>query len=73
MPFGGRLTMRKTENKFYVKITRDTQSSKFILEVGNEYDAFRVPQSLPELVSLKNKLEFIIEKEKGRENEVVQQ
>lgn len=61
------------KNKFYVSITKDTQSSKFIVEVGNEFDAFRVPQTFAELVSLKNKLDYIIEKEKGRENEVIQQ
>jgi hypothetical protein len=61
--------MKKTENKFYVSITRDTQSSKFILEIGNEYDAFRVPQTLPQLIAGKNKIESIIEREKGREND----
>ena len=61
--------MKKTENKFYVSITRDPQSSKFILEIGNEYDAFRVPQTLPQLIAVKNKIESIIEREKGREND----
>lgn len=59
------------KNRFYVKIDKDTQSSKFILEVGNEYDAFRVPQSLPELVGLKNKLDAIIEEEREKENEII--
>ena len=65
--------MKKAENKFYVSIMKDPQSSKFILEIGNEYDAFRVPQTIPQLVAVRNKIDYIIEREKGRENEVVQQ
>ena len=57
------------KNKYYVSITRDPQSSKFILEIGNEYDAFRVPQTLPQLVAVKNKIESIIEREKGKEHD----
>lgn len=56
-------------DKYYVSITRDPQSSKFILEIGNEYDAFRVPQTLPQLVAVKNKIESIIEREKGKEHD----
>ena len=52
---------------------KDPQSSKFILEIGNEYDAFRVPQTLPQLVAVRNKIDYIIEREKGRENEIIQQ
>ncbi len=56
------------KNKYYVTITKDTQSAKYILEIGNEWDAFRVPQTFAELVSLKNKLDLIIEKGKKDEN-----
>jgi len=54
-------------NKYYVKIAKDPQSAKYILEIGNDWDAFRVPQTYAELVSLKNKLDAIIEKGKDKD------
>lgn len=63
--------MRNIKKNCYLRITKDPsgETKDFIVEMGGEYDAFRISVDFADLVTIKNEIIEIEERAKQGENE----
>lgn len=51
----------------YVKILKDPAEGCFLLEMGSDFDCFRIAVDFVDLITLKNEIEYIEEQAKRNE------
>lgn len=63
--------MKNKKKNCYLKIYKDETGGKgdYCIEVGNDFDAFRIAVSLPDLITIKNEIIRIEEKAKLNERD----
>lgn len=63
--------MRNTKKNCYLRITKDPSGATkdFVVEMGGEYDAFRISVDFADLITIKNEIIEIEERAKQGENE----
>jgi hypothetical protein len=64
--------MRNKRKGSYFKAYKDATGDKgdYVVEVGTDYDSFRIAIDFADLIAIKNEIGKIIEKAKEAENEL---